>query len=184
VAAIIVTAVVALLAAACGHSPGSHVAQLGSTTTATQNSPAATGSARSAQLSAALAYSRCVRSHGVPNFPDPDSEGNVPASALRALGVPKRALLVGDEACKHLLPGSGGDAGTRGDQQKLAFALEAARCMRRHGFPTYPDPPTPSPSSQGSGTRFEGTGIDTKSPRFQTTEKACERQARTALGLP
>jgi len=54
--------------------------------------------------------------------------------------------------------------------------------MRSRGYPSYPDP-SPSVSSQGSGTRFAGTGIDTRSPRFQTTETACEKQARKALGL-
>jgi len=81
----------------------------------------------------------------------------------------------------HILQ-SGGAAETQGDKQKLAFALKVARCMRSRGYPTYPDP-SPSVSSQGSGTRFAGTGIDTRSPRFQTTETACEKQARKALGL-
>ena len=153
-----------LLAAACGGS---------------------TSSTQSTHVDAALAFSRCMRSHGVPNFPDPDADGNFPALTQQALGVSKQTTLAADEACKRLLPSSGGgDAGTRGDQQKLAFALQVARCMRRRGFPTYPDPVTSSPSSQGSGTRFEGTGIDTKSPRFQTTEPACEKQVRKALGLP
>ena len=71
-----------------------------------------------------------------------------------------------------------------GDRQKLAFALTVARCMRAHGFPTYPDPATARSSSQGSGTRFEGTGIDLKSAKFQTAETNCEKQARKALGLP
>ena len=75
-------------------------------------------------------------------------------------------------------------ARTRGDQTKLALALKIARCMRSHGFTTYPDPTSSSASSQGSGTRFAGTGIDTKSPQFQTAEMNCEKQARTALGLP
>jgi hypothetical protein len=56
--------------------------------------------------------------------------------------------------------------------------------MRLHRFPAYPDPTTSSPSSQGSGTRFAGTGIDTKSPQFQTAELNCEKQAKKALGLP
>ena len=51
----------ALLAAGCGGggSPGDHVAQLGA-------GPGAKG-----KYVASLAYSRCMRSHGVPNFPDP-----------------------------------------------------------------------------------------------------------------
>ena len=74
-------------------------------------------------------------------------------------------------------------AQTGGDQKKLAFALKVARCMRSHGFPTYPDPPNASPSSQGSGTRFDGTGINPKSPHFQTAETNCEKLERKALGL-
>jgi hypothetical protein len=172
-AAIIATACLTLLAEACGGSPVSQAAQLGSAT-----------SAGATHLNAALAFSRCMRSHGVRNFPDPDTEGNVPSSTQQALGVPKQTTLAAGEACKRLLPSGRGGAGTRGDQQKLAFALKVAQCMRRLGFPTYPDPTGPTASSQGSGTRFDGTSIDIKSPRFQATETACEKQAKKALGLP
>ena len=70
-----------------------------------------------------------------------------------------------------------------GDETKLAFALDVARCMRSRGYPTYPDPSGPDASLQGSGTRFDGTGIDVKSLRFQSAEAACEHRARRALGL-
>jgi len=56
-------AIIALLAAACSGSPGSHVAQPGSTTT---------------QSNGALAFSQCMRSYGVPNWPDPNSSGGIP----------------------------------------------------------------------------------------------------------
>ena len=165
VAATIVTAALALLAAACAGSPSGR---------------SSTSSAQSAYKDAALSFSHCMRSHGVPNFPDPDPQGNFPPFQA---GVSKQTSVASNDACSHLLP-SGGGAGTRGDKQKLAFALKAARCMRSHGFPTYPDPTTSSPSSQGSGIRFAGTGIDTKSPQFQAAETSCEQQARRALGLP
>jgi hypothetical protein len=124
-----------------------------------------------------------MRSHSVPNFPDPDAHGNFQPFNT---GVSKQISTAANDACEHLLAssGGGGGAGTRGDQQKLAFGLRSARCMRSHGYPSYPDPPNAKASSQGSGTRFEGTGIDTKSSRFQTTETVCEKQARKALGLP
>ena len=60
-----------LLVAACGGSSTRHVAQLG-TTTATSSSNAA---AASAQVSGAVAFSRCMRSHAVPAYPDPESGG-------------------------------------------------------------------------------------------------------------
>jgi hypothetical protein len=131
-----------------------------------------------------LAFSRCVRAHGVPNYPDPDGVGHLPAIGKQIAHSSPR-FPAAENACTNRLGSSGGGGvETQGDKQKLAVALKVAQCVRKHGFSTYPDPTTPSPSSQGSGTRFRGTGIDTKSPRFQTTEKHCETQARKALGLP
>jgi len=146
-------------------------------------SSASTTSPGSAQLKAELAYARCMRAHGVTDYPDPNSQGAFPPFQTH---VSKQTSDAAQHACQHLLPhgGGAGGAGTRGDQQKLAFGLKTARCMRRHGYPTYPDPAPGGASSQGSGTRFDGTGIDTKSLRFQMAETACERQARQELGLP
>ena len=125
-----------------------------------------------------------MRSHGVTTFPDPDSQGHFPPySSVSAQA--KQAAQSAQQACKDLLPSlGGGGVETRGAQKKLAFALQTARCMRSHGFPTYPDPTTSSPSSQGGGTRFDGTGIDIRSSRFQTVEINCEERARKALGPP
>ena len=142
---------------------------------------ASTASPGSSQLRAELAYARCMRSHGVLNFPDPNADGQFPPFPP---DVSAQISAAAQHTCKHLLPHGGGGPVTQGDQQKTALALKVAHCMRAHGFPTYPDPPGPGASSQGSGTRFDGTGIDTKSPRFQATETACERQSRRQLGIP
>src|SRR5260370_34299274 len=40
------------------------------------SSPGASATGGSTRAQAALAYARCMRSHGVPDFPDPDSNGN------------------------------------------------------------------------------------------------------------
>lgn len=143
-------------------------------------SSAATGSP--AQLKAELAYARCMRAHGVTNFPDPNSQGDFPPFHPN---VSHQTSDAAQHVCQHLLPsgGGGGGVGTGKDQKKLAFFLNVAECMRRHGYPTYPDPTNPANPSQGSGTRFRGTGIDTRSPEFQAAETNCEKQARTALGL-
>jgi hypothetical protein len=156
-----------LIASACGGSTGNHAAELGATTPA-------------ANAERMLAFSRCVREHGVTNYPDPDGNGNLPASG-KQIARSSPQYPAAENACMHILQ-TGSATETAGDKQKLAFALKVARCMRSRGYPTYPDP-SPSVSSQGSGTRFAGTGIDTRSPRFQTTETACEKQARKALGL-
>jgi hypothetical protein len=59
-AAVVITVMagVALLAAGCGG-----------------GSPSSATAGRSTQHGSGLAYSHCMRSHGVPNFPDPNSSG-------------------------------------------------------------------------------------------------------------
>jgi hypothetical protein len=146
-----------LLAAACGGSPSSHVAP------SPQN--------------AALAFSRCMRSHGVPNFPDPDAQGDFPPFRT---DVSKQSSAAADDACKHLLS-RGGTGTPQQREEKSAFALTVARCVRARGFPNFPDPTV---SSQGASENLSGAGIDPNSPKFQTTEAGCEAQARKALGLP
>jgi hypothetical protein len=136
-----------------------------------------------AQLRADLAYARCMRAHGVTNFPDPNSQGDFPPFQTH---VSKQTSDAAQHACQYLLPsggGGGGGAGTGKDQKKLDFFLKVAQCMRRHGYPSYPDPTNPTNPSQGSGTRFRGTGINTKSPQFQTAETNCEKQSAKALGI-
>jgi hypothetical protein len=167
----------ALLAAGCGGAPGSRVAQLGSTTAgATRNGPAAATSPGPAQRRAALAFSRCMRANGAPGFPDPDGQGSFPPLTQQALGVSKQTSLAAQHVCEHLLSGGGGAATPQQRQQKVAFGLKVAGCLRTHGFPGFPDP---SGSSQALP-----TGIDPTSPRFQAAETGCEKQAQHALGLP
>jgi hypothetical protein len=145
----------ALLLAACGSAPASHV---GSQTT---------------QLDAALAFSRCMRSHGVPNFPDPDPQGNFPPFQA---GVSKQTANAAGAVCKHLLS-RGGTATPQQRHEKLAFGVRVAECLRAHGYPSFPDP-------SRLGSQSFPPGIDPNSSRFQTRETACEQRARQALGLP
>jgi hypothetical protein len=136
------TAGLALLAAACGGSPSS---------TGSGGSPAAGGSARSPS---ALAYSACMRSQGVPNFPDPGSDGQVPKTDAQLLGVSTSQYQAARQACRHLLPtgGSPQDCILSSDcppalvQQLLAADRKLARCMRSHGVPNFPDPTNGGPS--------------------------------------
>ena len=156
-----------LLVSACGGSSSPGVAAVGTTTSSTSvSSPGST------RQSSAIAFSRCMRSHGVPNFPDPNPRGEFPSFDL---GVPKSTARAADSACRHLLP-RGGTGTPQQRQQKLAFALKVARCLRTHGYPNFPDP-------TGSGQAVP-PGIDTQSQQFQATETACEKQAQKALGLP
>ena len=120
-----------------------------------------------------------MRSHGVPNFPDPNSQGDFPPSHLQP-GVSKQTAIAAQHACQHLLPNGGSTGTLQQDQLKLAFALKVARCLRAHGFPTLPDPTV----SSRAGNDLAGAGIDPNSPRFQAAQTTCEKQAKQALALP
>ena len=66
-----------------------------------------------------LAYARCMRSHGVPDFAEPDSNGN----------------------CNHLLNTDTQLSAAR-TQRTLGQLVKYSRCMRAHGVPGFPDPTT------------------------------------------
>jgi hypothetical protein len=129
---VVPAACLALLAAACGGSPGSHVAQLGTSTT--QSGSANRGSTHDQ----ALAYARCVRSHGVPLWPDPESSGAFDKSKLtpHQLGVGRSQIATAQRACKSLLP----TYPVTPQSNVLAQALTFSRCMRAHGTKDFPDP--------------------------------------------
>ena len=166
--AVIVAAGFALLAAACGGSAGSHVAQLGSTTT--QGRSSSNSSAASGQQNGAVAFAGCMRSNGVPNWPDPNSSGVFDKSKLTSqqLGASSSRVQAAQSACSHLLPNGGSGPTPAQVQQIRAQALRFSQCVRAHGVPNFPDPDSsgriPDPAS---------AGIDQGSPKFEAANQAC-----------
>jgi len=125
-AVISVLAAAVLLATGCSDSPSA---------TGSGSTPNAGASANSA---IPVAYSRCMRSHGIPGFPDPDSSGQISKHAILQLGVSTSVLQTAQRACERLWPYH---APTQAQQrQQLAQDLMFARCMRSHGVPDFPDP--------------------------------------------
>lgn len=131
-AAIIATAGLAVLAAGCGGSPSSHVAQLSTSTTG--SSPPSRGSTHDQ----ALAYAGCLRSHGVPLWPDPESSGAFDKSKLTPdqLGVSSSQIGIAQKACRSLVP----TYSATPQPHVLAEALRFSRCMRAQGATSFPDP--------------------------------------------
>jgi hypothetical protein len=117
-----------------------------------------------------------MRSHGVPNFPDPSSDGQInvdfahggkdgsPASD----GIDRMSAqyISADQTCRHLLPG--GVPTPAQNQQALGRGLKLAQCMRSHGVQNYPDPNPANPNV------VRLSGVDPSSPQFQTAQKVCE----------
>ena len=122
-AAVATTAVLTLLAAACGGSGSGGPGGAG-----------ASSSPNGSAVASALAFSRCMRSHGVPNFPDPDSNGALPKVGPQQLGVSGSQFEAAQNACASLLQPNDAQV-----QQTLSGMLDFARCMRSHGMPDWPD---------------------------------------------
>ena len=164
-AVITVMAAAALLAAACS-SPSS---------TGSGGSPNAGGSASSPS---ALAFSRCMRSRGVPNFPDPPPSfnGKFPGSSPQQLGVSVSRLRAVTGACQNLLPAVQGPAPLTAQDQR--DYLRAAACMRSHGITNFPDP-----VFSGGTVHFPiPSSIDASSTSFTQARQTCERLI--PAGLP
>ncbi|TMC02664.1 MAG: hypothetical protein E6J41_29590 [Chloroflexi bacterium] len=172
--AIIAAAVLALLAVACGN---------GASSTRSGGSAAAGGSSSS---QSALAFSRCMRTNGVPNYPDPDSSGALRKGAPEQFGVSTSQFQSAQTACQHLLQDGGtlqqcevaGACSQAQMQQMMTDDLAFARCMRSHGVPNWPDP-----TETGGRVVFSlsGTGIDHHSTQIEARMNECEPVAPNAV---
>ena len=164
--AVAVAAGLVALTAGCGGSSSGKVAQLGSTTTGSHGSSGAT--AASTQGSGWLAFSGCMRTHGVARYPDPGTSGIPPKATLQQLGVSSAGFQSAQSACRHLLP-NGGRPPNEAERRRVAVqSLQFSRCVRSHGVPNFPDPDVtgriPDPGS---------VGVDQGSPKFQAANEAC-----------
>ncbi len=176
-------AVVALAVSACGGgSSGPGVASGSSSerpasASTSPGSPNPSSSESSSQST--LAFSNCMRAHGVPSFPDEVTEGKFPPP--EDLGVSSTVYQAAMNTCKHLLP-NGGQPTQVASPQLLNQVLGFARCMRSHGFPTWPDP-TPTPSGQPPYSfNLQGVnGFDPRSPQVDAALNEC--QSLTGLGV-
>jgi len=171
-----VVAVVALslLAAGCGGG-SSGVASIGTSTNS--STTAATTTVETGSRTGALAFARCMRSHGVPNWPDPAGNGGFDKSKLRALGVsPSRIRSIEESSCNYDFQ-NGSQAQTITPAEQADY-LRAAACMRSHGFPGFPDPSFPN----GNVTVNIPPTIDQDSSQFRSAATICTRLI--PAGLP
>lgn len=120
--------------------------------------PASTGRSSGGPAASAYRYADCMRSHGVPNFPNPrvSVDGNRVAvmQAVPESDVAAPKFKSAQKACQGILPAPGSQPEQQG--HRLAF-LAFARCMRADGVSSFPDP-----NSQGQITRamLGAAGVD------------------------
>jgi hypothetical protein len=130
-----------------------------------------------------IALVGCMRSHGVPNFPDPSSSGSYSVSANGSLtgagggsvniNSTQAQTAYGD--CRHLIPGGPSLSQLEQDVQRaqqaqakaLPLMVKYSQCMRSHGVPNFPSPGQASASAGSSP-------ININSPTFVAATNACQ----------
>ena len=119
-----------------------------------------------------VAFIHCMRSHGVPNFPDANSSGVFPKEGPPQLGVSVSDFRAAGAACAYLSPKRPGSPEETAQQThtRLADALSFARCMRGHGVTSFPDP-----NAQGdlSVEMVQAQNVDVHSPAVLRDVNAC-----------
>jgi hypothetical protein len=173
-------AVSGLVLAACTQSPSQSVAQLGTTTTA----PNGTSVTTTNKYGAWLAYSRCVRAHGFPTYPDPKQiDGDVQVSGAPAgVNPDSSAFTSAQGSCRHLEPNGG--LSTNSEQQRASSRLlKLSRCMRQQGITGFPDPTLSAPSSRAEFSDIMSNdgvwlaipnSVDVHSSAFDRASVACD----------
>jgi hypothetical protein len=129
---------------------------------------------------AGLKFAECMRSNGVPNFPDPSGGGGIQIPVGSGINPGSPAFQSAQRSCFKLLPGGGPGRHTASEQDKLRM-LAMSRCMRSHGFTTFPDPvATPPGLGGGVGIAFGAPGAFIaipqsiiQSPGFNQAARAC-----------
>ena len=179
-AAAIIAAAALVLLAACSGSPSS----TGS------GSPSSTGSGGSSDAggsanSPLLAFSQCMRSHGVPGFPDPQPGAtNAKFPGAQQLGVASSRYQAAGNACQHLLPAGVDDQFPPAEVPLLLSGMrQFSQCMRSHGVPNWPDPAVDSegrPFFDLSDNGFSRS--EAHSPQLGAKEAACQHLLPSALG--
>lgn len=150
------------LAAACSSGPnGPGVPSLGS-------SPASGSASGGSKRASALAYSQCMRAHGIPDYPDPNADGEIQINIGPGSDMDQNnpRFQAAETACKPLLPHQG-----QPPKGLKAANLKYAKCMREHGIKDFPDP---KPDGSLQIQSKPGSDLDPNNPLYKKANDACK----------
>jgi hypothetical protein len=142
----------------------------------------------SSQTSALALAGRCLRQHGLANFPDPavassgPAQGRVILDKQALVAYPPAVVSQAMDACRTALDRAGISSGPNSgaSPQEIQYLLAFARCVRDHGISNFPDP-----DSQG-GFNLAGTGINSHqlTPAELAAARACLSRAHGDVNIP
>jgi hypothetical protein len=123
----------------------------------------------------ALEFSQCMRENGVPDYPDPEFNGDGGMTMERSAGpgdsndfeAEQKAM----KACEDKMPRGGGNFSEEDRAEMQDRFLEYAKCMREHGI----DMPDPDFSGNGGAFVVGGgpDGVNPNDPDFKEADEAC-----------
>ena len=165
------------------------IAACGSNSPAGSSAPTGSGPSTgsgSSSTSSTLAFAKCMRANGVPNFPDPSPGGGFEFHASAGI-ISSPVFRAGQAKCGRFLPGGGPlSPGPPPSAETMAQLRRIAVCMRQHGVPQFPDPMTsvprgctPNPGEYREITNYQGAillypaTIDPQSPAYEQAATAC-----------
>jgi len=169
-----------LLAAGAVLAAATTIAACGSSSPNTASSAATSATSvasnGSDSTSSPLAFSKCMRANGVPNFPDLRSNGirivggTGQTLSVNGVSVNAPAFLTARQTCEQYMPHASASQAQSAQQRQRG--LQFARCMRSHGVPNFPDPKVITTNPDGNQGVYL-PGINPHSPAFQAGAKAC-----------
>ncbi|MGW4808820.1 hypothetical protein [Kitasatospora sp. NPDC004272] len=174
-AAALLAAALVLTATACsggggdggGKGAGRSVAALPGRATASA------GKQGAATVEDAVAFAKCMRENGVPDFKDP--ERGKPFAEGVDTGSPE--FKKAQAACESYAPPAPAAPDGGADVWSPADKLKYARCMRENGVPDFADP------DAGGGFMLP-QGVDPNAPQFKQADQACGAYKPDALKNP
>jgi hypothetical protein len=151
--------------------------------------------AGSTQYHKALAFTKCMRSHGALGFPDPTSAGTITVTQALLSNTQVRTAA---QSCRNLLPRGAVQLPAALQRKLETEAFQYTACMRSHGVPNFPDPiisngqvgfrvavRAPGPGPSASGAPGQNAGGSSPGPsaggppampaQMQAAQRACQK---------
>ncbi len=162
-------AVVAVVVAACGGGGSVNQGTVGSASSAAGGQP----------------YSECMRSHGVPNFPDQSPGGGIQLPS--GVNPTSPSFEAAQKDCRRFAPGPLGSLTRKPTRQQVEVVVRMSRCMRDHGITGFPDPsqtPVTPSSMSGYSEVMSRDGVTLAMPKGMNINSPAFRAASAKCGLP
>ena len=124
----------------------------------------------------ALAFAKCMREHGLSNFPDPGASISGLYNSIGGIAIPTTintqspAFQAALSSCRGLVSAALSPQGKPAVTATVKASLIAhAQCMRAHGVPGYQDPTFPT----SGGISVTDAGTDPESPAYKHAAAVC-----------